>query len=98
MASPRDPATKEELEHLEDRINYAETAMGFILASLSKQVDMRAVFADALQEAERLNTRRAVVRSISKIRDSVQEAEKRKALIERRSREANSNDDDAFLL
>ncbi len=75
MANNRDAATKGDIEELENQIKSNKLAIGFILASLSKHLDLKPVFEDALQEAERLNATFTTRKAISSIRDTVQIAE-----------------------
>jgi hypothetical protein len=74
-----DEVKKEDVNDLEYRLDYTETAIGLILASLSKKLDLGPVFEEALQEAERLKTSKSIPRIIIRIRDSVKRAEEKNA-------------------
>ncbi len=81
-----DPATQDDIDNLDYRLDYTEIAIGLILAALSKKIDLKPIFEEALQEAERLKTSKSVPRIIVKIRDSVENAEARVDKAGRRTR------------
>lgn len=97
MAHPQDPATKNDIDDLENRFKDTEMAIGLILRSLSKKLDLNPIFEEALQEAERLGTRKRVPRIITQIRDSVEKAEERKAKLESHSARITQIDDDPYI-